>query len=246
MNYKILGNKNSKETLVFIHGAFCNMKFLEPVAKNFKDYQCLLLDLPGHGDSKVKSEKSVEEYSNKVKSLIYRLIHNDEIAEKVTLIGWSMGGSISLTLAVKQMLEIKKIVLISSSPSWNIPEIPRDKFDFKALALSETTTSSTDKMKEKLNSLLEDYAESLDSCMDDITAVNNFNLINEIKKINIPVLILSGEVDHLALLENQFLMKKTIPDAHLDIALNRAHDYVLESPKDIAQKIKDFFKYCAI
>ncbi|KAK7384912.1 hypothetical protein VNO78_30615 [Psophocarpus tetragonolobus] len=114
------GLKTNDNVMVFLHGFlgtgddwFNIMKTLSRSAK------CISVDLPGHGKSILHGVKGSGEEPwlslETIAGLLNKLILN--IAPgKVTLVGYSMGARIALSMALKFSTKTKGAVLISGSP----------------------------------------------------------------------------------------------------------------------------------
>ena len=103
---------SSKPTLLFIHGLGLNKEFwsltIERLSHNFR---CIAIDLPGHGESRgALTDGSMSSYAQSVRTLI-----EDQKLSDVTLVGHSMGGQISIILALQMAGVVSKIVLVSSA-----------------------------------------------------------------------------------------------------------------------------------
>lgn len=98
LKYVQTGNTKSSKALLFIHGSGCNYKIFGEVYKHLTDYNCILIDLNGHGKSKGKCSPTIEGYVNNVVDFIKNseAIKNQD---NITLIGYSMGGEIVLGVA---------------------------------------------------------------------------------------------------------------------------------------------------
>jgi len=83
-------------TLVFIHCWTCNKSFWQPQIDFFKNnYQVVSLDLAGHGDSGNQRKRyTTRAFGQDVADVI-----NDIKAERVVLIGHSIGGPVALEAA---------------------------------------------------------------------------------------------------------------------------------------------------
>jgi 2-succinyl-6-hydroxy-2,4-cyclohexadiene-1-carboxylate synthase len=93
LNYEVKGSGNP---IVLLHGYLENLKMWKDLAKELsRDYQVILLDLPGHGESPVFEEvHAMELMAEKVKETLDYL----EIANAL-FVGHSMGGYVTLALA---------------------------------------------------------------------------------------------------------------------------------------------------
>lgn len=93
LNYEVKGSGNP---LVLLHGYLENLKMWKDLAKELsRDYQVVLLDLPGHGESPVFEEvHTMDLMAEKVKETLDYL----EISHAM-FVGHSMGGYVILALA---------------------------------------------------------------------------------------------------------------------------------------------------
>lgn len=100
-----------QECLVFVHGF---ASYLPVWAKNIKSlqnyYRCVALDLPGHGlsSSSAHFSYSISFYADTIHQLIEYLK-----IPKVVLVGHSMGGQISIKLALKHAELFSHLILVA-------------------------------------------------------------------------------------------------------------------------------------
>jgi len=91
--------------LVLLHGwAFNSDIFLELVNKYKKNYRVTVIDLPGHGRSN-NLDGGIEAWCNEIIKLI---------PEKSILLGWSLGGLLSIFIANK--IKLRELILVAASP----------------------------------------------------------------------------------------------------------------------------------
>ncbi|MBK8493400.1 MAG: alpha/beta hydrolase [Saprospirales bacterium] len=98
------------QTLVFIHGLGSYLPGWKKNIEGLKgQFRCIAIDLPGYGkSSKGKYEGSMRFYAKIVAELI------DELnLGKVTLVGHSMGGQISIVTALAYPDKVDKLVLVA-------------------------------------------------------------------------------------------------------------------------------------
>ena len=104
--------KGEGEPVVFLHG-FCSDhtvwdEFADDLAE---DYQVLVMDLPGFGTSDVIPNISIAEIAEILKALL------DELGwQKITLIGHSMGGYISMAFAKQYADRLRGLGMFHSHP----------------------------------------------------------------------------------------------------------------------------------
>jgi len=95
-------------TIVFIHGWVCNSSFWRPQVEFFAaDYRVVTIDLPGSGLSSLdRSEYSMDSFGKDVAAVVGKLG-----AEKIVLVGHSMGGASSVLIAFIHPLSIQKVTM---------------------------------------------------------------------------------------------------------------------------------------
>ncbi len=103
---------SNKPTLLFLHGLSLNKKFWESTIEHLSnDYRCIALDLPGHGESRSSvTNGSMSAYAAAVREVIEKLN-----LQNVTMVGHSMGGQISIILALQMPSVISKLVLVCAA-----------------------------------------------------------------------------------------------------------------------------------
>lgn len=109
LNYKIIGDGNP---IVLLHGYLENMKMWEDYAEELsKDYQVIIVDLPGHGESETFDEiHTMELLAGQVNQTLGFL----GISEAL-IVGHSMGGYVTLALADFYFERVKGFILMNSS-----------------------------------------------------------------------------------------------------------------------------------
>ncbi len=244
--YERKGNNKNKDTIIFIHGALVNSESMKFLSEKFNDYNCITFDLPGHGKSEGTPKMSIADYTESVYNFIDILKAKNEITNNITLVGWSMGGSIALELAEKGLKDLKNIVLLDSSAKWVIDlsgADPNAPLDFAPLFQSNFTSLTPQYVKDVFMKNASKYLSSDLACKSDLFAAHAYDNVSELSKVNVPVLILSGDVDNLALIEYETLLKKNIKNSYLKIYPNRAHIMFMEIPDQISKDIREFFTY---
>ncbi len=112
--YSFSGNAN-KSLLLFIHGFMGNYhEFDEAIKLLEKDFYCLTIDLPGHGNTKVLGADNCYSMTQTAQALI-NLLDNLQIT-KCFLVGYSMGGRLGLYLTLNFPHRFSNVVLESASP----------------------------------------------------------------------------------------------------------------------------------
>lgn len=111
--YELHGYSPKKPTLVFVHGFLSSsFSFRRLIPLLAEEFSIIALDLPPFGQSE-KSLGFVYSYKN-LANIIITLIQKLGLS-KVTLVGHSMGGQISLNVAKLKPDLVEKIILLCSS-----------------------------------------------------------------------------------------------------------------------------------
>ena len=114
-NYYWVGNSKSP-TILFLHGFMGDCHEFDQVISLLNDqFSCLIIDLPGHGKTKVTGNNQCYSMPNTAEAII-KLLDQLNI-QKCFLVGYSMGGRLALYLTLKFPERFLKVILESASPS---------------------------------------------------------------------------------------------------------------------------------
>jgi len=204
---------NGDKTLVFVHGLSSN---LDSWKKNLQgltgDYRCIAIDLPGYGkSSRSKTDYSLAEYAKVLNDLVEKM----ELSN-VVLVGHSMGGQIGLHSVLNYPQTYQKLILIAPAgietfteqeaavmKSAYTPAMVVNTSDEQVLANyklnfysfpDEAQSMVDDRIAMKEAEDFPDYAETV---VNNIHAMLEEPVIDEIQNIKIPVLMIFGKDDML-------------------------------------------------
>lgn len=233
MNYDVIGNLESDENLVFVHGSGCNRKFLKALAKQLVDFKCYLIDLPDHGESEKRNCTKVEDYVDAVTEFVSGL-------ENVTIIGHSLGGTICLGVAAKGLPVVKRSVIISSGSKF-------DKLDDKILTMVRDQNVNWLHLVKCLGSpyslpVLLDFLnfEKPEIILQDFKIDVELDLDHVLKEIHIPTLIMVGLDDILTLPEYSKKLKQAIPESRLLLYPRCRHMLPIARRVSVAMAVREF------
>ena len=240
ITYKRIGNENSSHTLLFIHGAGGISESLLDLALHFKEYNCILVDLPGHGQSTDDIPSSVTGYVDVLEKFI--TTEKDLFKDHVTCIGHSMGGMITMNLALRKIPVIKQIVILNSSAKFNldqkfISKIHKGILDKVYLFKASGSYFHPRTYKFFLSSLKK---LSDDVMIKDFRLIEHFSLTDQIKDISMPTLIVTGEKEILATPEDSRFMHSCIKGSELEIMPKLAHLLPIIAHEKLAERIIQF------
>ena len=183
----------NKKSILFIAGAGMDHRLVRAIKLADTEFnKPLIVDLPGHGDSKGSSSNSIESYSQFLINAIgeYNL-------KNVSLCGHSMGGLVALDMVLKQSFSVHSLILVNSI----YPTRVADALLAKAKAGNGDAADFIVKygLYRRLLGIKNAFSEEDDLVMlDDLEACNNYQLdLNDLKSLGIPISIILGSKDRL-------------------------------------------------
>lgn len=136
LNYKIIGK--GKTHVVFLHGFLFNLSIWEDIiSPELKETAtCLLIDLPGHGESPVYGEThSMDLMAKKVLEVLENVGW-----KQATFVGHSMGGYVALAFAELFPSKVKGLFLLNSNTLADSIEKKANRLKSIDLALSNKSS----------------------------------------------------------------------------------------------------------
>ncbi len=219
--------------IVLLHGWGQNiemMKFLgDPLSKN---YRVTILDLPGFGESvEPDTVWTVYDYAD----MLYELVEKLSIKNPI-LIGHSFGGRIAICYASKY--DVKKVILFGAPCVRNKKISIKEKLlkSAKKLPLMDTLG---EKMKNYIGST--DYKNASPKMREILVHTVNEDLSDCAKKIDVPTLLIWGNRDEAAPLEDAKLLENLLPDGGL-VVLDGTHYLYIERLPQVLNIIYNFLE----
>lgn len=242
----------SVRTIVLIHGASANSlstdTLAEELGKKFEKAQIVQIDLPAHGLSKGPVLNSVYDMADVVAEFLEQGRKSKEFANRVVIVGISMGGSVAQALAVKNIDGLEKIVLISSSPQWAhfgvLGGLTGDEFNamYPGMIESDYAVNTTPEQQAAFHLWFPLLIPAKETSLGDVQALIGFNIVNDLNKIIKETLIIHGDADGSAPYENAELMASSIKRATLVTIPGETHTWSMKQPAAAAELIYDFVK----
>jgi pimeloyl-ACP methyl ester carboxylesterase len=229
-----------KETILFIHGAgggsftwVCQKGVFE------KRFNPIILELPGHGESRGEGEEDIGRYAEQV-HLFARCLG----LAKIFWVGHSMGGAIVQTLALTHPELIRGIVLVGTGARLRVlPTIMdgiRSQFEEtvrKIIGSAYSRKASPEFIDRGVKQLLGCGPEVL---YGDFLACNRFDLREEVEKIDLPTLVICGREDELTPVSYSEFLHRRIKGSALEIIPDAGHMVMMEAPVPFNRAVQDF------
>ena len=247
LNYE----KNGKgPVIVFVHGLSDDLNFWKPLTSYYeKNYTTIAIDNRGHGKTTYKNGTIS---MPQLQEDIYQLLQYLKI-KKVIIIGFSMGGNISLSFTIHHPEMVEKLILMSSF-SKTSPEL-REQFGDIYCDLNKGLGEFYDAMIPLVlpDDVICKYEDALEhgreKCLtknqegikESIIAGLEFDVTDKLKNITQPTLIIGGKDDCLTPNELMIKINNEIPDSKLVFLENTKHNILIPSNINKIRELVDEF-----
>jgi pimeloyl-ACP methyl ester carboxylesterase len=199
------------------------------------------LDLPGHGASGEKGERTIEGYVKRILSWM----DASELTSAV-LIGHSMGGAIALTTALERPERVSGLVLVGTGGRLRVNPMILELTD-NAEKLNQAveviiTWAFSEKTSANLIALAQDrMAETQPQVLHgEFSACNEFDVMDRLGELAMPVQVICGNEDQLTPIKYSRFLSESIPGARLDLVEDAGHMVMLEKPREVLAIMQRF------
>lgn len=244
LNYIIEGEGKD---IIVLHGWGANINTVLPIVNILKDkFKVHALDLPGFGESQ-EPDQPIDSF--KYADLVKQYIDQMGI-EKVTLIGHSFGGKLSIILGSKYPSVVNKIVLINSAglipkrgPRYylKVYSFKSLRFIYKNLLFWMANEEKMEKFYKRFGST--DYKDSSGVMRKILVIVVNENLLHLLGKIKAPTLLIWGDKDTATPLYFGKTMEREIKDSGLVVLEGTGHYSYLDDYGKFTIILRNFLNY---
>ena len=223
----------SGSDVVLLHGWGQNIAMMKPIGDRLqKNHRITILDFPGFGESEEpKTALTVYDYCEILEELLKKLK-----VKKPVIMGHSFGGRIAIIYASRN--EVEKVVLFGSpcirkevKPSLKLKMLKSLK---KIPGINKLEGFAKNHMGSR------DYKNASEIMKKILVNVVNEDLSECAKKINVPTLLIWGDRDTEAPVEDAKELEKIIPDAGLIVLPNSTHYAYLENLGQILNILHSF------
>jgi pimeloyl-ACP methyl ester carboxylesterase len=239
------------ETLVFSHGLLFNVHLFDNQVEALKSqYRCIAYDHPGQGKSGMPAKdfdmEDLYEYAvGFLEALNTGPVH---------FIGLSMGGFVAMRIAARRPDLVKSVILLDTSADTepnafkysllnNIVRYFSPKpvagtilgiMFGKSFLADPSRDAEREKWKQHLVQLPKNITRSVNA------VIGRKGVLEEIKGIKCPVLVVCGEEDVATIPEKSHRIHEQIPGSILKIVPKAGHSSSIEQPGPINAAIQDF------
>ena len=219
----------SGSDVVLLHGWGQNIAMMKPIGDRLqKNHRITILDFPGFGESEEpKTALTVYDYCEILEELLKKLK-----VKKPVIMGHSFGGRIAIIYASRN-------VVLFGSPCIRKEVKPSLKLRMlKSLKKIPGINKLEGFAKNHMGS--RDYKNASEIMKKILVNVVNEDLSKCAKKINVPTLLIWGDRDTEAPVEDAKELEKIIPDAGLIVLPNSTHYAYLENLPQVINILNNF------
>ncbi len=218
--------------ILLLHGWGQNIEMMKFIGDHFSDrFRITILDFPGFGESEEPSSAwTIADYSSLIEELVSSL-H----LEKPIVMGHSFGGRVAIHYSSNHPIE--KLVLFASPCVRLQKELPLSVKILKKLKTLPGLDKFGEKMKKYIGS--RDYKAASPIMRQTLVNVVNEDLSEYAKQIEEPTLLIWGEQDEEAPLEEAKILEAIMCDAAL-IVLPGTHYAYIENLSRVVAILNNF------
>ena len=220
--------------VLLLHGWGQNIQMMKPIGDNLcSNHRITIIDFPGFGESDEPSTPwSIDDYSLLIENLVRELN-----IRKPIVMGHSFGGRVAIHFSANNPIE--KLVLFGSPCIRENKKLPLSTRILKKLR----TLPGMDKLGEEMKKYIgsRDYKAASPIMRQTLVNVINEDLSSYARKIEEPTLLIWGEVDTEAPVDDARELEKIMTDAAL-IILPGTHYAYLENLGQVINILNSFLK----
>ncbi len=239
MFYAVNRPPEARGSLVFIHGAGGDHSLWGQLMGNLPvGFAGYAVDLPGHGQSGGQPFNDMGEYARAVAELVQSI----DAPRPLYLVGQSMGGAITLTVALETSGVIDGMVLIGTGARMRVAPalleaLAEGRQDPAFVRLSFSPHSDPAMIDEFMASQAEVPVYTF---YQDFLACSVFDVTQRMDEINLPTLIVVGLDDKMTPVKLANFLHDNIKGAQLATIEKAGHMTMIEKPEELSRIIASF------
>ena len=241
VNY-FYGGSTGKEgaAVVFCHGSGGSHRHWHNQLRGLSGkFNTLAVDLPGHGSSGGEPKTDIGAYS----AFLHRFIRELGL-EQVYLAGHSMGGAVALDYALNRPADLLGLILVGAGGRLRVApaimDVLRSGKELTDMASYAYGPKATPDMLEQGSREMEAIPPAV--YLADFTACDNFDIMDLLPRIEIPVLIICGSEDRLTPVKYSRYLLEKLPTSELEEIEGAGHMVMLEEPDKVTRAIDIFLE----
>lgn len=240
------GNKTVKR-IIFLHGFMENSTMWNEILPAFSEFDCICIDLYGHGKSPIQKKPIPESLTFHAEELLKLIQTFDE--KETILVGHSLGGYVALELLSLAPDLFEKVILFHSHPWEDSPEKKIDRERVAKFVQTKKTFFISEaipmlfKAENRTNAYVNDYIQmanemsSTGIAWSAIAMKNRNNYLNLFVHYPSKIAVVQGEFDALIPKEKMHECCEKLNIQLIEIA-NVAHMSHVEAPQEAISAFK--------
>jgi pimeloyl-[acyl-carrier protein] methyl ester esterase len=234
---------------VFLHGWAMNSAVWQPCLQQLPDsINPLCIDLPGHGDRVNVSAGTLDEYVEHVAR---------QIAGPVLLVGWSLGGLVSLRLAQRYPEKVSALFQVAANPKFvqdsgwptaieasvfdqfaSSLEKDRIKTIRRFLALQVRGTDTSIQTVRELQAAIDERGlPDIEALFAGLKLLSDTDLTEALQALDCPVSWLLGDKDALVPIELARVLRQMSADIDIHVVAGAGHAPFISHPEEFVQAL---------
>jgi pimeloyl-ACP methyl ester carboxylesterase len=256
----------TKQTLILIHGFRGTHHGLSLIAKNLRDVDTIIPDLPGFGEGDHLDVYDLDTYVE----WLWRFIKVQKLSTPPLLLGHSFGSIVCAAYAKKYPATIAKLILVNpiGAPALEGPKAVMSQLAVfyywvgtklparlaqpwlasKAIVMLMSVTLAKTKDKQLRAFIHDQHLKYFSQFHTPNSVAGGFktsvshNVRQSAPEIAVPTLLIAGDKDDITPIEKQKELAKLLPNAQLKIIGNVGHLTHYETPDQVAAFVQAFIK----
>lgn len=226
-----------RATVIFVHGAGGTWENWTYQLRGIEGYNLIALDLPGHGRSGGAPAALISQYSDFIKSFVQALT-----ISRYVIVGHSMGGAVAMEFALAYPDDLKGLIIVNSGAKLRVnPEtlevLRKGEHPIDSVRYRYSTKVSESVLQQSLEEM---KLVPTEVYLADFMACNGFNILERVKTIKLPALVICGDEDQLTPVKYSEYLAHELTQSTLSIIMSAGHMSMLEQPDSVNQAIHDF------
>lgn len=232
----------NNQPLVFIHGSGDTREIWQHQVAFFGEQHTYALDLPGHGErpDSEPTPTTIGSYALAVYTIITEELH----LERPFLVGNSLGGAIALWMGLEYRDQIAGLIIIGSGARLRVlPSLLTEAQEQPQQARERLTKLALSPANEEtLAPAILHAQQPADPGIlyRDLNACNQFDIMNRLQEIAVPVLVIGGREDRLTPVKYSQYLCEHLTDASLCLIADAGHYVMWEQPQAVNSAIADW------
>ncbi|WP_322510981.1 alpha/beta hydrolase [Chloroflexus sp.] len=245
---------DSGPPIVFLHGWGAFKELWWSALRDLgRDYRCVAIDMPGHGESRIGRADRIEA----IASLVAEFCHDLGLTA-ITLVGHSMGGSVAVELTLRHPALVQRLALIDAAvDAYRMPAYTRTyllpNVGWATFRLSQAVGRAFRPLGQRIPhehgggwirpwlrraSYLATFdPEGLYRILRSLFATR---ADDRLQQIRVPTLVMTGQFDSLAPPAHARRLAKVIPGARYVMIPASLHNPMDERPRAFTRELRAF------